>query len=77
MKKILNHLLLPFKIQLYNEQDIHNIIAEAQIVYDYGSIEAYEAEMRRQYQRDFEEAQQNFYEETQEEYDPSNNKAVY
>jgi hypothetical protein len=66
MKKILNHLLLPFKVQLYNERDINNIIAESQIVYDYGSIEAYELEMARQHQRDLEEAQNTFYEEAQE-----------
>lgn len=66
MKKILNYFLLPFKVQLYNEQDINNIIAEAQIVYDYGSMEAYEVEMSRQHQRDLDEALQTFYEEAQE-----------
>ena len=54
MKKIINWLLNPMGLFLYNAEDINNEIYLATIVYEYGSLENYEQIMHEDHLRELE-----------------------
>ncbi len=70
MKRLFNWLLSPIGVQLYNSQDISDIVWEAGIIEDYGSVEAYE-ELLLDSRQDLEDYDEIYYQENVLDRDPT------